>query len=755
MKILLISHDLVVAGAPNSLLRQAKYLKNAGHDVEVYSLRAGGLEKRYTEAGFSVTFIQDNKRYIKRIYKEKCKKFDFILCNTTETYRCVDVLQRYETPLVWFIRETKLVEDNFEQNPDFASVLANFYNIYTVSNYTADVIRKYNKNVRVINNAVFDTFTKIKKTKDNINFGFIGSIRKAKGIDILVNAFIKLNEKYSDINLTIAGGNNLFDVDSAIENQKSIKYIGEVQGQEKKDFFANIDVLCVPSLDEPSGLIVIEGAMYGKVLIATQNTGANYLVKENKNGYIVETGSEKSLYNAMEKIIKNRNSLDEMKKYSRQQYLEYGTTEREEQEVLKMLEENLKNLPKVKNKLILEKQPSFLSQKLSLIKQKIRDNNVKIFGKIKKANGRRKFYLFGIKVLSYKRKAKAKSELTSQPLPNREPENVQKNDGLSYIMGLWEIYGATDKTISAMEYIIFHENSDNHLVYLIYLQSLLEKKDDKRCLIGLKYYQQKFGLQDIESFLPLSSFAHKNGFENERIKKAAFIFDAMEEEIKNKSFAKYIKDRTVAIVGNSPNILGKKQGKIIDDRDIVIRMNSFALNDELKEDIGSKINVWVHNAVSATSKCDNMNKIDDFDYIFLIDDYWHKCQIRTDGDIDLFLDKFYDVCKNKKAKLIYCPPEIKFDLKEKSGLRHPSAGLIILYYIYYLHGKLSSDSVFAFNEVEQPHGYDMPSKLKLPSKRDKDLFIEELDSFTFCLQSKMSHNFNEELRFRKTFVTEE
>lgn len=49
------------------------------------------------------------------------------------------------------------------------------------------------------------------------------------------------------------------------------------------------------------------------------------------------------------------------------------------------------------------------------------------------------------------------------------------------------------------------------------------------------------------------------------------------------------RDKSVIVVGNSPRILGKNLGKIIDSYDIVVRINKFKI-DGYESDIGSKCN---------------------------------------------------------------------------------------------------------------------------------------------------------------------
>ena len=92
MNILLISHDFTVTGAPNSLLRQAVYFKEAGHTVDVWSLGDGGLKDRYIEKGFNPKIIQDTPSAILEEYNTRTKEYDFILYNITVKYKYIDFL---------------------------------------------------------------------------------------------------------------------------------------------------------------------------------------------------------------------------------------------------------------------------------------------------------------------------------------------------------------------------------------------------------------------------------------------------------------------------------------------------------------------------------------------------------------------------------------------------------------------------------------------------------------------------------------
>lgn len=129
--ILLISHSFAVTGAPNSLLRQAKYFRKAGHNVEVWSLGNGVLKERYFEEGFNPVVLENNVLSVRKYYEKRKKHFDFVLCNTIVTYKAIFALHKYNIPTVWFIRETKLLDDYMRKDAVFAKHLQNL-TIYTL-----------------------------------------------------------------------------------------------------------------------------------------------------------------------------------------------------------------------------------------------------------------------------------------------------------------------------------------------------------------------------------------------------------------------------------------------------------------------------------------------------------------------------------------------------------------------------------------------------------------------------------------------
>ena len=156
--------------------------------------------------------------------------------------------------------------------------------------------------------------------KTKYNFIFVGRIIGVKNIPILIRAFqsIKsyLNEA-SDWGLIILGNGTLDNEIQGliqIQNHHIYKFNG-VGWQTVPKFFSRADCLVLPSDSEPWGLVVNEAMICGLGVIVSDSCGCkNDLIKG--NGYIFEAGSQEKLQMAMERFVKNTNTMYLMNKKS-------------------------------------------------------------------------------------------------------------------------------------------------------------------------------------------------------------------------------------------------------------------------------------------------------------------------------------------------------------------------------------------------------------------------------------------------------
>lgn len=159
--------------------------------------------------------------------------------------------------------------------------------------------------------------------------------------------------------------------------------------------------------------------------------------------------------------------------------------------------------------------------------------------------------------------------------------------------------------------------------WLIYISLLCEYNQDNLSKILLTKYIDRYKLLDIEKFILVLELSKKLHYTNELIEQSFLIKTTLDKSIENNIFENIIKGKSVAVVGNGPQEIGKGKGKEIDSYDIVVRFNNFQL-EGFEKDYGTKTNIWSNNRgekqVSGLEKL--ILYIVDIDYrCVILDDY--------------------------------------------------------------------------------------------------------------------------------------
>lgn len=150
---------------------------------------------------------------------------------------------------------------------------------------------------------------------DVLTFISVGRLVSDKGINELVEAFVKLNKKYPDSRLILVGSEEK-DLDPLkLETIKAIKesFAIEAVGRQSdvRPWFAASDVAVLASYREGFPNVVIEAGAMGLPQIVTDVNGAREIIIEGENGTIIPSKSVDALYDAMERMLDSRyrNSL--------------------------------------------------------------------------------------------------------------------------------------------------------------------------------------------------------------------------------------------------------------------------------------------------------------------------------------------------------------------------------------------------------------------------------------------------------------
>lgn len=119
----------------------------------------------------------------------------------------------------------------------------------------------------------------------------MGRLVKEKGFDLLLDAFSVIYKDFSELNVVIAGAGpaemKLKQQASLLGLEERVFFPGFLYERERNMYLASCNMLVIPSLYEPFGIIALEGMIYSKPIV-TFNVGGLADVLADNRGIIVE-----------------------------------------------------------------------------------------------------------------------------------------------------------------------------------------------------------------------------------------------------------------------------------------------------------------------------------------------------------------------------------------------------------------------------------------------------------------------------------
>lgn len=166
-------------------------------------------------------------------------------------------------------------------------------------------------------------FADVRKDENTFTFIFVGRITGDKGINDLVEAFVKLNEKHPDTRLVLVGGYES-DLDplkpetlQKIESCKAIDACGPKYGDDLLMEYMKADCFIMPSYREGFPNTVMEAGAMGLPSIVTDINGSREIIVDGENGLIVPPQTVQPLYDAMERMMNDKELREKMQQNAR------------------------------------------------------------------------------------------------------------------------------------------------------------------------------------------------------------------------------------------------------------------------------------------------------------------------------------------------------------------------------------------------------------------------------------------------------
>lgn len=268
------------------------------------------------------------------IQKElKGKKIDLIHSNATSVFIGAFYSFFFRIPHLWHVHEIiekpRKVSLIYPKIVDFFSDTVVF-NSTATSTHFISILPKIEKKSVIIHNGQERKLEKISlneilkirtsfttNLKNKIMIGLIGRISEIKGQDLLIDAYILLLKKYSNIHLVFIG--------SAVRGKED--YLDKILKKIKKnsiedkisfvDFQENIwpyydalDIIIVPSTEKESfGLVATEAMLSKKPVIAANHGGLIEIVKSEETGLLFKANDSIDLADKIDFLLKNQNLI--------------------------------------------------------------------------------------------------------------------------------------------------------------------------------------------------------------------------------------------------------------------------------------------------------------------------------------------------------------------------------------------------------------------------------------------------------------
>ncbi len=146
---------------------------------------------------------------------------------------------------------------------------------------------------------------KLKLSSDNILISFTGRLIKEKGVLQLAQAFKRIEKKYPNVRLALAGDGPLMP---QLKEQcgKNVFLLGRISFEEVIDLLHQSDIFCFPSAyAEGMPTSMLEAAICGNCVISTRCGGASEIIPDESYGILIKDNSEEQIVEALQKLMKD------------------------------------------------------------------------------------------------------------------------------------------------------------------------------------------------------------------------------------------------------------------------------------------------------------------------------------------------------------------------------------------------------------------------------------------------------------------
>lgn len=140
-----------------------------------------------------------------------------------------------------------------------------------------------------------------------VRIGTLGRFVPKKGFEIFLMALTELRFRGIPFQAILGGHGPLFSELAQMlktqDLQEHVKMPGWIVDKEK--FFDDIDIFCLPSHEEPFGLVMLEAMARKKAIVATLTDGPRDVLKNRETALLTPIGDHQKLFQSLEELTQN------------------------------------------------------------------------------------------------------------------------------------------------------------------------------------------------------------------------------------------------------------------------------------------------------------------------------------------------------------------------------------------------------------------------------------------------------------------
>jgi glycosyltransferase involved in cell wall biosynthesis len=322
-RLLLVTHDLSLSGAPILLWGLARRLRRAGYAVRVLSAKDGPLHDDYRALGCEVIVRPDLLEQLENalLIAEAVAGCDGVIANTILAWRAIHTGAAYALPTAWWLHESRFGLNYAQAHAGAAAAFAVANLVIFPSHFQAELFGALRRpaNSCVIHYGLPDAPSihspdAAALPARRLRALHIGSLESRKGQDILLQAVALLPPAVAAVVEFALIGRVIEPAYAAeiegrvqqltgAEQGAGVQLLGELPRQAVLAQLAEADIFLLTSRDEVLPVTLLEAMSLGKAIAAAAVAGVPEAIEDGVSGLLFPTGDPAMLARQIERLV--------------------------------------------------------------------------------------------------------------------------------------------------------------------------------------------------------------------------------------------------------------------------------------------------------------------------------------------------------------------------------------------------------------------------------------------------------------------